>query len=66
MNALTIAATAFVLIFGGASITTGETNVAELIHGLWFILLLHGWLTLPMALLGTAAFVAWSSYVHAS
>ena len=64
--ALLVVVVSHVLIFGVASITTGETNIAELIHGLWFMLLLHGWLTFPMALLGTAAFVAWSNYVHAS
>ena len=60
--ALLVVVVSHVLIFGVASITTGKTNIAELIHGLGFMLLLHGWLTFPMALLGTAAFVAWSRY----
>ncbi len=64
--ALLVVVVSHVLIFGVSSITTGETNIAELFHGLWFMLLLHGWLTFPMALLGTAAFVAWSNYVHNS
>ena len=63
--ALLVVVVSHVLIFGVASITTGETSVAELVHGLWFLLLLHGWLTFPMALLGTAAFVAWSRYAEA-
>ena len=64
--ALLVVVLSHVLIFGGASIATGETDIAELIHGLCFMLMLHGWLTFPMALLGTAAFVAWSNYVHLS
>jgi hypothetical protein len=63
--ALLVVVVSHVLVFGVASITTGETNVAELVHGLWFLLLLHGWLSFPMALLGTAAFVAWSRYALA-
>ena len=63
--ALLVVVVSHVLIFGVASITTGETNIAELIYGLGFMLLLHGWLTFPMALLGTAAFVAWSRYALA-
>jgi hypothetical protein len=58
--ALVVVLLSHLLIFGTASIITGETNLAELIYGLGFMLLLHGWLTVPMALLGTAAFVAWS------
>ena len=64
--ALLVVVVSHVLVFGVASITTGETGVAELVHGLWFLLLLHGWLTFPMALLGTAAFVAWSNYAKAT
>jgi hypothetical protein len=63
--ALVVVVVSHVLIFGVASITTGETNIAELANGLGFMLLLHGWLTFPMALLGTAAFVAWGRYTLA-
>ena len=63
--ALLVVVVSHMLIFGVASITTGETSGAELVHGLWFLLLLHGWLSFPMALLGTAAFVAWSRYALA-
>jgi hypothetical protein len=63
--ALVVVVVSHVLVFGVASVATGETNMAELVHGLWFLLLLHGWLSFPMALLGTAAFVAWSRHVDA-
>jgi hypothetical protein len=63
--ALVVVVVSHVLIFSVASITTGETNIAELLHGMGFMLLLHGWLSFPMALLGTAAFVAWSRYALA-
>jgi hypothetical protein len=63
--ALVVVVVSHVLVFGVASITTGETNAAELIHGLWFLLLMHGWLSFPMALLGTAAFVAWNNHAEA-
>jgi hypothetical protein len=59
--ALLVVVISHILIFGVASISTGEANnVPELIYGLGFMLLLHGWLSFPMALLGTAAFVLWS------
>jgi hypothetical protein len=60
--ALLVVVVSHVLIFGVASITTGETNLGELLHGMGFMLLLHGWLSFPMALLGTLAFVAWVRY----
>ncbi len=63
--ALGVVVLSHVLIFGMASIAAGETSAAELIEGLGFMLLLHGWLSVPMALLGTAAFVAWSRYACA-
>jgi len=55
-----------VVIFGVASITTGETNIAEtgpraVVHAAAARMA-----DVPMALLGTAAFVAWSNYVNAS
>lgn len=58
--ALLVVVASHVLIVSTASITTGETNAGELLHGLGFMLLLHGWLSLPMALLGTGLFVLWS------
>lgn len=65
--ALLVVVVSHVLVFTVASIATGETNnAAELIHGLWFLLLMHGWLSVPMALLGTAAFVAWNNYAEAA
>ncbi len=64
--ALLVVVVSHVLIFGVASISTGEvSNVPELIYGLGFMLLLHGWLSFPLALLGTAAFVVWSRHALA-
>jgi hypothetical protein len=60
--ALLVVVASHVLIFSTASITTGETNMGEVLHGLGFMLLLHGWLSIPMALLGTTAFVLWSRH----
>ena len=63
--ALLVVVASHVLIFSTASITTGETNMGELLYGLGFMLLLHGWLSIPMALLGTAAFVLWEQRAFA-
>jgi hypothetical protein len=63
--ALLVVVVSHLLIFGTASVTTGETNVGELLYGLGFMLLLHGWLSIPMALLGTAAFVLWERHALA-
>ncbi len=57
--ALLVVVASHVLIFSTASVTTGETNARELLYGLGFMLMLHGWLSIPMALLGTAVFVLW-------
>jgi hypothetical protein len=58
--ALLVVVVSHFLVFGVASIVTGEMNFGALIDGLTFILVLHGWLSFPMALLGTAVFVAWN------
>jgi hypothetical protein len=60
--ALLVVVASHVLIFSTASIATGETNMGEVLRGLGFMLLLHGWLSIPMALIGTAAFVIWSRH----
>jgi hypothetical protein len=60
--ALLVVLVSHVLIFSTASISTQETDPAELIYGLGFMLLLHCWLSVPMALLGTAVFVLWSRH----
>src|SRR5665213_3912656 len=48
--ALLIVVASHVLIFGTASVTTGETDIVELVYGLTFMLLLHVWVTVPVAL----------------
>jgi hypothetical protein len=63
--ALAVVVLSHLLIFGVASVSTGETDLVELARGLGFMLLLHGWLTVPTALLGTATFVAWSHHAPA-
>jgi hypothetical protein len=60
--ALVVVVASHVLIFGTASIATGETNVSQLMSGMAFMFLLHGWLSVPSALLGTAAFVLWERH----
>ena len=57
--ALLVVVVSHVLIFGAASIAHGRDRLSRCCHGLGFMLLLHGWLSIPMALLGTAAFVLW-------
>lgn len=58
--ALLVVIASHILVFGTASITTGETDIAGLAYGLAFMLMLHGWISVPMALLGTALFVLWN------
>ena len=60
--ALLVVVVSHVLIFGTASITTGETDLAELLYGLTFLFILHGWFSVPMALLGTSVFVLWNRH----
>ena len=57
--ALLIVAASHLLIFGTASVTAGEIDIVELAYGLAFMFLLHGWITVPVALFGTAIFVLW-------
>ncbi|MBS0548194.1 MAG: hypothetical protein JSR24_10605 [Proteobacteria bacterium] len=49
-----------ILVFGTISFPTSFAEIPEALWALSFLFLLHGWVTVPVALVGTALFVLWT------